>query len=259
MDHGRALSAQNYSRSWRQHTPHTRLSTHTRKELGDPENGQTAAFDTQCSRSHEVRSSRNRIGCIGMHFTSERPMNITSKTSLPLPAFLDVSANQLTIRVATIADLPDVLQLLVDDPISAGRGDFSASGYRSAAAAAFTAIQADPHNVVIVLEREGQLVATMQLTMIPGLSRGGATRLQIEAVHVASGSQSSGFGSAMMKWVIEEAAPALGICIHPVDFGRKSSRCAPVLQAARIRRFTHRLQVHSQSRLRSAANATGSP
>ena len=138
-------------------------------------------------------------------------MIITTKTSLPLPALLHVSSTQLTIRVATISDLPDVLDLLVDDHISAGRGDFSAPESRSAAFAAFAAIQADPRNEVIVLEREGQVVATMQLTIIPGLSRGGATRLQIEAVHVASGAQSSGFGSAMMRWVIDEAAPALGV------------------------------------------------
>ncbi|MET0853676.1 MAG: GNAT family N-acetyltransferase, partial [Microterricola sp.] len=53
-------------------------------------------------------------------------------------------------------------------------------------------------------------IATMQLTRIPGMARRGSTRLLIEAVRVNSALRSSGIGGAMMRWVTDTAAPALG-------------------------------------------------
>ncbi len=44
----------------------------------------------------------------------------------------------------------------------------------------------------------------MQLTFIPGLARGGATRLQIEAVRVRPDLRSNGLGGAMITWAIDE-------------------------------------------------------
>ena len=44
----------------------------------------------------------------------------------------------------------------------------------------------------------------MQLTFIPGLARGGATRLQIEAVRVRSDLRGNGLGGAMITWAINE-------------------------------------------------------
>lgn len=40
----------------------------------------------------------------------------------------------------------------------------------------------------------------MQLTLVPGLARGGSTRLQIEAFKVARAERVSGLGSAMLSW-----------------------------------------------------------
>ena len=45
----------------------------------------------------------------------------------------------------------------------------------------------------------------MQLTLIPGLSRGGASRMQVEAVRIAEGLRGSGLGSAMLRWAVDEA------------------------------------------------------
>jgi GNAT superfamily N-acetyltransferase len=133
------------------------------------------------------------------------------KSALPLPVFVATASGPVKIRRAIISDLERVLDLLGDDPISAGRGDFSSPDHLASAQSAFAAIEADPGNAVVVVERSGEVVATMQLTIIPGLSRGGATRLQVEAVHVASDLQSGGIGTAMMRWVIDQAAPALEI------------------------------------------------
>lgn len=56
-----------------------------------------------------------------------------------------------------------------------------------------TATRADISAIVALLavgEIAGEIVATLQLTYIPGLSRGGAWRAQLEGVRVASTSTS---------------------------------------------------------------------
>jgi GNAT superfamily N-acetyltransferase len=53
-------------------------------------------------------------------------------------------------------------------------------------------------------------VGTFQVTRIPGMARQGSTRLLVEAVRVRSDLRSSGIGGAMMRWVTDLAAPALG-------------------------------------------------
>ena len=50
-----------------------------------------------------------------------------------------------------------------------------------------------------------RLLGTLQLTMIPGLSRQGATRGLVEAVRVASSARGLGLGTTLMQWSIEEA------------------------------------------------------
>ena len=66
-------------------------------------------------------------------------------------------------------------------------------------------IHADPAQLLlVVVSTENEVVATMQLTFIPGLARGGATRLQIEAVRVRSNLRSNGLGGAMITWAIAE-------------------------------------------------------
>ena len=40
----------------------------------------------------------------------------------------------------------------------------------------------------------------MQLTLIPGLARSGATRLQIEAVRLTSKARGAGLGAALFEW-----------------------------------------------------------
>ena len=43
----------------------------------------------------------------------------------------------------------------------------------------------------------------MQLSIIPGLSRTGATRLQVEGVRIAASERSTGLGAAMLGWAHE--------------------------------------------------------
>jgi GNAT superfamily N-acetyltransferase len=57
-----------------------------------------------------------------------------------------------------------------------------------------------------VVDGDQVVVGTLQLTVIPGMARRGSTRLLVEAVRVASTERSSGIGSALMRWVVGEAA-----------------------------------------------------
>lgn len=114
------------------------------------------------------------------------------------------------LRRATTADADAVIALLADDPISAARGDVASDEDRPAYAAALEEILAEPSNDLLVVELDGEIVGTLQLTSIPGMARRGARRLLVEAVRVRSDLRSSGIGSAIMRWVSDAAAPAVG-------------------------------------------------
>lgn len=130
--------------------------------------------------------------------------------TLNLPVTLSARAQELTLRRASANDLRALMLLLADDPISATRGDKADHSDVAAYRTALTAIITDPSNDLLVVVNEAdEPLATMQLTRIPGMARRGSTRLLIEAVRVRSDSRSSGIGSAMMRWVIGSAAPAM--------------------------------------------------
>jgi GNAT superfamily N-acetyltransferase len=130
---------------------------------------------------------------------------------LALPVRLTTRSGEVTLRNATEADLDALMTLLSDDPISAARGDVAAPADRPQYAEALRSIVDDPANALLVAEDpDGQLVGTLQLTRIPGMARRGATRLLVEAVRVSSALRSGGIGSALLRWVTDVAAPALG-------------------------------------------------
>lgn len=130
--------------------------------------------------------------------------------TLNLPVTLSAKAQEFTLRRASDNDLRALMLLLADDPISATRGDKADESDVAAYRSALTAIVTDPSNdLLVVVNQIDELVATMQLTLIPGMARRGSTRLLIEAVRVRSDNRSSGIGSAMMRWVTGNAAPAV--------------------------------------------------
>ncbi|GAA8847050.1 hypothetical protein DUHN55_22050 [Helicobacter pylori] len=48
-------------------------------------------------------------------------------------------------------------------------------------------------------------VGTLQLTFVPGLSRGGTMRMMVEGVRVHSSTRGSGLGGALMEWAHDQA------------------------------------------------------
>ena len=106
-------------------------------------------------------------------------------------------------RRAAPTDLPAIVALLAVDQLGATREDASlplASAYTNA----FAAIDADPNQCLAVGEQDGEVIATLHLTFIPGLSRRGSWRGQIEAVRVAESHRGAGIGEAFFSWAIEQ-------------------------------------------------------
>ena len=105
-------------------------------------------------------------------------------------------------RPAVAGDLPAIVALLADDPLGALR---ESPGELAPYRAAFARIAADPGQHLLVAERDGRVVGTLQLTLIPGLARRGATRALIEAVRVGADERGSGLGTALLTHAIEES------------------------------------------------------
>jgi GNAT superfamily N-acetyltransferase len=117
--------------------------------------------------------------------------------------WIQLGTASFALRRAAAADVPAIAALLADDVIGAVReapGDLEP--YRTA----FAAVDADPaHLLVVVEDGAGSVVATLQLSLVPGLSRRGALRAQIEAVRVAPEQRGAGLGSALIRWAIDES------------------------------------------------------
>ncbi|MCX5154028.1 GNAT family N-acetyltransferase [Streptomyces sp. NBC_00291] len=109
---------------------------------------------------------------------------------------------ELAIRTATEADLPAIVAMLADDPLGATREspDDLAPYVR-----AFKHINDDPNQRLMVAVREDRVVGTLQLTIVPGLSRKGASRSIIEGVRVHADERGSGLGTRFIEWAIEQS------------------------------------------------------
>jgi GNAT superfamily N-acetyltransferase len=69
-------------------------------------------------------------------------------------------------------------------------------------ATAFARLDADPNQLLLVGDLEGRIVASLQLTFIPGIANQGAWRANVEIVRVAEDLRGRGIGEAMMRHVV---------------------------------------------------------
>ena len=111
--------------------------------------------------------------------------------------------NDLTFRRASAADLEDIVALLADDELGRKREDPDPP-LNPRYIDAFAAIDADRNQFLAVVEEGGRIVGCLQLSFIPGLSRLGLWRGQIESVRIASTRRGGGLGKRMFEWAIEE-------------------------------------------------------
>jgi len=108
------------------------------------------------------------------------------------------------VRDAEERDLPAVVALYADDELGATREqatDPLPVEYRRA----FAAITDDPRHRLVLVEQDGRVVATLQLSFLPHLVRRGGERAQIEAVRVAADQRGNGLGRQLIGWAVDQA------------------------------------------------------
>jgi GNAT superfamily N-acetyltransferase len=116
-----------------------------------------------------------------------------------------VRGSTVALREAVVDDVPTIVELLAADQLGATRDGVASEADLEPYVAAFHALSADPAHLLVVAADGADLVATMQLSFLPGLARRGAMRAQIEAVRVREDYRSRGLGVAMFRWAIDEA------------------------------------------------------
>lgn len=107
-------------------------------------------------------------------------------------------SKEILIRKATREDVPTILALLMDDDLGKLREDSNLAAYDSA----FNAILRDENQILAVAVLNEVIVGCLQITFIPGLSRRGMWRGQIESVRFARTLRAKGHGTIMMEWAI---------------------------------------------------------
>lgn len=132
--------------------------------------------------------------------------------------------SELVIRRALRGDVEAMVRLLADDVLGVSREDLGPP-LPAAYFAAFDAIDRDANQELLVGEQDGRIVATLQITYLPYLSRGGAWRALVESVHVASGLRSAGLGARLMQDAIARArARGCGLVQLTTDKRRPDAR-----------------------------------
>jgi GNAT superfamily N-acetyltransferase len=123
----------------------------------------------------------------------------------------------LDFRPATRDDLPAIVRLLADDPLGAVR-ERVADPLPRPYLDAFAAMERQAGNRLIVADDGGAVIGCLQLLVVPGLSRQGATQAQIAGVRVRRDRRSRGIGTALVRHAIDlaraEGCTLVGLTTH---------------------------------------------
>jgi ribosomal protein S18 acetylase RimI-like enzyme len=114
---------------------------------------------------------------------------------------------QVVFRSARRDDVRRIVELLADDMLGVSREHVS-NPVSEVYLSAFDAIMAQQGNSIVVAELNGEIVGCLQLTLVPGLSRRGATRAFIEGVRVSSSVRGRRIGELLVLDAIERARAA---------------------------------------------------
>jgi ribosomal protein S18 acetylase RimI-like enzyme len=110
--------------------------------------------------------------------------------------------DKVTFRKAEMADLAAIVALLADDGLGSTQ-EIVADPPDRRYVEALAAIDRDPNQLMAVADAAGEIVGCMQLSFVPGLSRTGMWRGQIESVRVAAGHRGGGLGRQFVEWALE--------------------------------------------------------
>ncbi len=111
----------------------------------------------------------------------------------------------ISFRQATREDLPEIVKLLSDDVLGSARDGMQ---HMPAYEAALIDVQSQKGNYIIVAVIGNKTVGVLQLTLIPGLSRAGMLRAQIESVRVCKHHRGNNIGHQLITHAINEAKTA---------------------------------------------------
>ncbi|MEK1896315.1 MAG: GNAT family N-acetyltransferase [Rhizobium sp.] len=127
-------------------------------------------------------------------------------------------------RPARPSDLAAIIGLLSDDDLGATR-EIISNPPDTRYATAFEAIEADANQLLAVaVDEDDRVIGCLQLTFIPGLSRTGMWRGQIESVRVARDARGSGLGSDFIEWAVARCAErGCGLVQLTSDKSRRAS------------------------------------
>jgi GNAT superfamily N-acetyltransferase len=113
---------------------------------------------------------------------------------------MDTEADIL-IRPATQADLPGIVHVFMGDDGSP-KGDLWSDETKPLYEAAFASIAADGNQHLLVVEKDGAVIGTCQVTLIPGLVARGRLRAKLESVHVRPEWRGHGIGERLVRHAI---------------------------------------------------------
>ncbi|NMM44204.1 GNAT family N-acetyltransferase [Rhodospirillaceae bacterium KN72] len=112
--------------------------------------------------------------------------------------------DSLIFRDARPEDLAALLDIMADDGKSPEPVPFDAND--PCHRAALEEIDASPSDRLIVVERDGAIVATFHPTIIPSFGPKAAKRLLLEAVFVHKDFRGAGIGAEILRWTEDWAA-----------------------------------------------------
>ncbi len=108
------------------------------------------------------------------------------------------------IRKATKEDLPQIIEMQANDILGQKRENFQIP-LPEVYYAAFSRIDSDPNQELIVVEIQGKVAGTMQISHLQYLTYQGGMRTQVEAVRIREDLTGQGIGQKMIEWAINSA------------------------------------------------------
>ncbi len=110
----------------------------------------------------------------------------------------------LKFRQARSEDLSEIVRMLADDFLGTTRERYE-NPLPESYTRAFEEISVDKNNELIVAEKDGEIVGTLQITFTPSISFQGGKRATVESVRVDEKYRGQGLGKELMQWAIERA------------------------------------------------------
>jgi GNAT superfamily N-acetyltransferase len=116
-------------------------------------------------------------------------------------------SGQVILRDARRDEVAAIVAMLADDMLGSSR-EVTSEPLPESYYSAFDALARDPNNRLLIAERDGETVGTLQITFIHGLSRQGARRALLEAVRVAAPYRGKGIGEEIIRAAVGMARAA---------------------------------------------------